>query len=110
MDANHPRASLTNPRPRRARPGSPARRSSFGIVNALCFDIDDLVNGYTWYWGGNPPHADYVVEKETAALLETLAEWNLRTTMFVPGYVAERFGRLVKDIAAAGHDIASHGG
>lgn len=53
--------------------------------------------------------ADYLVEKETYRLLEFLDGVNVRATMFVPGYVAERFPGLVRTMAAAGHEIGSHG-
>jgi len=41
-------------------------------------------------------------------ILDFLADLNIKSTFFVPGLVAERHPTLVPDIAAAGHEIASH--
>jgi len=79
-----------------------------GIINALCFDIDDLVHGMNMKNGGNFP-SEYLVESETYQLLEFLGVLQVKATMFVPGYVAERFPALVGAMADAGHHIASHG-
>ncbi len=49
------------------------------------------------------------VEHNTRALLELLAERSVRGTFFVLGWVAERHPELVREIAAEGHEIASHG-
>ncbi len=78
------------------------------LVNALCFDIDDLAYGLNMRNGTCLPSGD-LVEKETYALLESLAEMGIRATMFVPGYVARRFPRLVREIGRAGHEVGSHG-
>jgi len=43
------------------------------------------------------------------ALLETLAEFDVRTTFFVCGYWVEKYPEEVKRIHAAGHDIGNHG-
>src|SRR5678816_3855159 len=42
-------------------------------------------------------------------LLELFDRANVRATFFVLGWVAERFPGLVRDIAARGHEIGSHG-
>jgi polysaccharide deacetylase family protein (PEP-CTERM system associated) len=49
------------------------------------------------------------VERVMERMLELMAEWNVRATCFVLGWVAERAPRLVRKIAAAGHEVASHG-
>lgn len=49
------------------------------------------------------------VEKNTLQLLELFDEHNTRATFFVLGWVAERFPRLVREIAELGHEVASHG-
>lgn len=49
------------------------------------------------------------VEASTMALLDLLAEHEARATFFVLGWVAERRPALVRALAAAGHEIASHG-
>jgi polysaccharide deacetylase family protein (PEP-CTERM system associated) len=45
----------------------------------------------------------------TEAILELLAAFNVRGTFFVLGWVAEHEPALVRAIAAAGHEVASHG-
>jgi polysaccharide deacetylase family protein (PEP-CTERM system associated) len=45
----------------------------------------------------------------TTRLLDLFAEFNVRSTFFVLGWVAERYPHLVKTIANGGHEIASHG-
>jgi polysaccharide deacetylase family protein (PEP-CTERM system associated) len=51
------------------------------------------------------------VERNTERMLELMAAapGDARCTCFVLGWVAERCPRLVERIAAAGHEIASHG-
>jgi peptidoglycan/xylan/chitin deacetylase (PgdA/CDA1 family) len=43
------------------------------------------------------------------AILDTLAEYGVRTTFFPMGWWAEREPELVARIAAEGHEVASHG-
>lgn len=42
-------------------------------------------------------------------ILDILEGHRLKSTFFVPGYTADRYPHVVKDIAAAGHEIAHHG-
>jgi polysaccharide deacetylase family protein (PEP-CTERM system associated) len=49
------------------------------------------------------------VTQNTDRLLKIFAEHNVHATFFVLGWVAEREPLLVRRIAAAGHEIASHG-
>src|SRR5688572_19706360 len=49
------------------------------------------------------------VVANTMRLLEIFADANVQSTFFILGWVAERFPRLVREIAAGGHEIASHG-
>jgi len=78
------------------------------MLNALCFDIDDLAYGLHMKCGSARP-TRYLVEKETYSLLEFLDTLQIKATMFVPGYVAELFPALVSDMSKAGHEIGSHG-
>ena len=78
------------------------------MLNALCFDIDDLAYGLHMKCGGARP-SRYLVEKETYGLLEFLNQLGVKATMFVPGYAAEKFPQLVRDMAKAGHEIGGHG-
>jgi polysaccharide deacetylase family protein (PEP-CTERM system associated) len=78
------------------------------MLNALCFDIDDLAYGLHMKCGSALP-SEYLVEKETYGLLEFLDTLQVKATMFVPGYVADLFPALVEAMAAGGHEIGSHG-
>jgi polysaccharide deacetylase family protein (PEP-CTERM system associated) len=49
------------------------------------------------------------VERNTMRLLEIIDASHARATFFVLGWVAEKCPRLVRAIAAAGHEVASHG-
>jgi polysaccharide deacetylase family protein (PEP-CTERM system associated) len=49
------------------------------------------------------------VERNVERILELFAETGARATFFTLGWVAERYPALVTRIAAAGHEVASHG-
>lgn len=49
------------------------------------------------------------VVANTQRLLDIFDKKNVKVTHFVLGWVAERFPELVKEIAARGHEVASHG-
>lgn len=78
----------------------------------LTFDIED------WFQVENlrplfPPERWETMPRRVAAatrrVLGLLAEHRIRSTFFVLGWVAEREPELVREIAEAGHEIASHG-
>jgi polysaccharide deacetylase family protein (PEP-CTERM system associated) len=81
---------------------------SGAVLNALCFDIDDLAYGLN-VRNGTCLASRFSVEKETYALLEFLEGLHIKATMFVPGYVAGRFPGLVTDIRRGGHEVGAHG-
>jgi len=56
-------------------------------------------------WASTESRVRYGTER----LLKELAERRITCTFFVLGWVAERHPELIADIAAAGHEIASHG-
>lgn len=49
------------------------------------------------------------VASQVAQLLDLLTRYDARATFFVLGWVAERHAELIRTIARAGHEIASHG-
>ncbi len=49
------------------------------------------------------------VQINTEKLLELLATKRVQATFFILGWVAERYPSLVRQIASAGHEVASHG-
>lgn len=78
-------------------------------MNILTFDLED------WYQlvhrritGDLIPARDTVI-RQMEILLTLLDAHSVKATFFVLGMVAERYGELVRRIAAAGHEIASHG-
>ena len=80
--------------------------------NALTFDLEEYfqVANYreaiprsTW------EERERRSPAQVAALLEALRELETRATFFVLGWVAEREPSLVREVQAAGHEIASHG-
>ncbi len=48
------------------------------------------------------------IEANTHRVLEAFAAASARATFFVVGWVAERFPRLIAEVAAAGHEIGCH--
>ncbi|MGE0520768.1 MAG: polysaccharide deacetylase family protein [Candidatus Binatia bacterium] len=77
-----------------------------GICHALSVDVED------WFHDGRlhvSDPAQHRVERNTDRLLEYFAAAGARATFFVLGEVAEQYPQLVRRIAAAGHEIASHG-
>jgi len=48
------------------------------------------------------------VEPLTERILALLAEYEVRATFFVLGWVAERYPKLVRRVVEAGHEIGSH--
>ena len=82
------------------------------VVNALSFDVEDyfhataLANAFRGEsWETLPSR----VETNTRRLLDLLDRANTKATFFVLGWVAERFGGLVREINYRGHEIGSHG-
>ena len=82
------------------------------VLNGLSFDIED------WFQVENLKEAvsrnewdscDLRVVQNTRRILEILDRHQTRATFFVLGWVAEKCPALVKEIAGAGHEIASHG-
>lgn len=83
-----------------------------GLRNALTIDVEE------WFHlldlPSTPEPARWqelpaTVERNTHHLLEIFGDAGVRGTFFVLGWVAARYPGLVRDIHAAGHEIASHG-
>lgn len=81
--------------------------------NALTIDVEDFFQVAALAetirpedWGS----FELRVERSTHRLLDMLDEaGGVSATFFVLGWVAERCPRLVREIAARGHEVASHG-
>ena len=81
---------------------------------AFTFDVD-AESAVLW---GSPGNADRMSVMSHQAygplvgvprLLGMLERHRIRSTFFVPGYTAHRYPAVVKDIVAAGHEVAHHG-
>ena len=99
-------ASATAPHPLAA---PPALRP---VANVMTVDVEDyfqvsaferVVHREAW------PRYESRVCANTDRILALLGEHGVHATFFVLGWVAERFPRLVRRIADAGHGLASHG-
>jgi polysaccharide deacetylase family protein (PEP-CTERM system associated) len=86
--------------------------ASPAIVNAMTIDVEDyfqvsafdrVVPRSQW------DRFESRVCANTDRLLQIFGEHNVQATFFVLGWVAERYPELVRRIAAAGHEVASHG-
>ena len=81
------------------------------IVNAMTVDVEDYFQ-VSAFEGMAPRHRWDEFESRVCANTERLLaifEGRVKATFFVLGWVAERHPQLVKTIADAGHEIASHG-
>ncbi|MEO9702481.1 XrtA system polysaccharide deacetylase [Marinobacter alexandrii] len=83
-----------------------------GIDNALTIDVEDYfqvaalaeaVKYDDW------PSMEYRVEANTDRLLRLFDNASVKATFFILGWIAERSPQLVRRIANAGHEVASHG-
>jgi polysaccharide deacetylase family protein (PEP-CTERM system associated) len=81
------------------------------LLNVISVDVEDYFHAEAF--------ADIVqrsewdsyasrVEDNTRRLLDLFARLNVEATFFVLGWVAERFPKLVRDIASVGHEVACH--
>jgi len=82
------------------------------IRNALSVDVED------WFQVGafertirrdDWDSLTHRVERNTDAVLELFDAAGVTATFFTLGWVAERYPALLRRIAAAGHEVASHG-
>ncbi len=97
---------MAHQRPRRLKAQGPA------ILNALTVDVEDYyqVSAFERVVARDRWHEyESRVAANTDRLLGVFDEFNVRATFFVLGWVAERDPSIVRRIAAAGHEVASHG-
>lgn len=78
------------------------------MLNAFTVDLEDWYQGLeidSSAWQGYEDR----IESATSNLLALLDDYHVQATFFILGYVAERHPGLVRQIAALGHEIGSHG-
>lgn len=78
------------------------------MINGLTVDFED------WYQGLEIPHTEWTGFEDRITdcgrrMLEMFAAAGVKGTFFVLGAVAERHPELVREIAAAGHEVGTHG-
>jgi polysaccharide deacetylase family protein (PEP-CTERM system associated) len=79
------------------------------MINALTIDVEDYHNVIARDWlGKDGPPTDAVV-KNTRRFLQHFADHNVCGTFFILGEVAKTFPELVREVAAAGHELGVHG-
>jgi polysaccharide deacetylase family protein (PEP-CTERM system associated) len=82
------------------------------MPNLLTIDVEDWfhTSALDPFLGPDRwPSLESRVEANVQQLLEILATHQTRATFFILGWVAQRQAHLVKEIAALGHEIGSHG-
>lgn len=85
---------------------------SEGVLNAMSIDVEEWFHILEVDQAPDPaqwPSLEARVERNTERLLELLQETGAGCTCFVLGWVAERYPHLVRRIADAGFEVASHG-
>jgi len=87
---------------------SPTRASKHPTA-ALTVDLEDYWSVFFRDWLGRRAEPTNAVVRNAMWFLDTFAQYGCKATFFVLAEVAEKFPSLVKDIASAGHEIASHG-
>ena len=79
-------------------------------MSILSIDLEDWNQlAYRRFTGEFPPQASHNLERQVNALLSLFSESGTTATFFVLGSTAEANSHAVKQIAATGHEIASHG-
>lgn len=81
------------------------------MKNALTIDLEDYYQVTEFAGAGKPSSwksLESRVEANTAKLLEILSGSPHRATFFTVGWVAEKYPRMVRQIAELGHEIACH--
>lgn len=82
------------------------------MKNAMTIDVEDYFHVAAFKdvikpedWSQWPSRSD----ASTRQILDLFDEASIKATFFVLGWVAERNGALVQEIARRGHEVASHG-
>jgi len=106
---------------------TPLDKSDTRLKNFLTIDVEDYFHVHAFSKAIDPSQwesFDCRVEKNIHCILDSLDQEKIKlsglhhnpnrdrkitATFFILGWVAERFGGLVKEINSRGHEIASHG-
>lgn len=83
-----------------------------GLVNVMTIDVEDYfqVSAFAPHIPRSEwPQRECRVEANVDRILALLDETGTQATFFTLGWIAERYPQLVRTIARAGHEVASHG-
>ena len=89
-----------------------AAASSGAIVNALTIDVEDYFQVSAFAGCISRDDWDSMecrVEQNIERILALLADARATATFFTLGWIAERYPQMMRRIAGAGHELASHG-
>jgi polysaccharide deacetylase family protein (PEP-CTERM system associated) len=82
------------------------------MLNVLSVDVEDYFHVEA-FAAQIPSHSwstfEPRVDRNIAQVLEIFGSHETKATFFILGWVAERFPRIVREIAAAGHEVGCHG-
>ena len=79
------------------------------MIHALTVDVEDYYNILGRDWLGMEAAPTEAVVRNTSRILELFHQFEVKATFFVLGEVAETYPKLVRDIAADGHELGVHG-
>ena len=85
---------------------------NFSVINAMTVDVEDYFQVSAF-----EPHVlraqwdrhECRVERNMERILSLFADYGVRATFFVLGWISQRYPQVVRDIVDAGHELASHG-
>lgn len=88
--------------------------SSSDMTHALSFDIEDWfhivqVKGLESEHWDDLTERHSLVEARTDEILQICEQHGVKATFFVLGWIANRYPGLVRRLAEAGHEVATHG-
>lgn len=78
------------------------------MKNILTIDMEDWYQGIEIDFNEWPKYEDRI-ERSIYKLLDILHEEGIKATFFVLGYVADKLPRIVREVAANGHEVGTHG-
>lgn len=82
------------------------------VVNALSVDVEDYFQVWAlapWFPRSRWDQTPCRIERNVDLILELLDEADTQATFFTLGWIAERYPAMIRRVATAGHEIASHG-
>ena len=75
----------------------------------FCLLSNDVETHSIWHNCLRDDTGERVLKQGMPILLDLYAKWEVKSTFFFTGYIAEKFPDVVKMIVPYGHEVASHG-